>query len=86
MYSTVYHTKLLYTAACACSSSPLFFHLCVFGILFDAPSFIHKFYDMKGADLSTPEAQQTISAAPAQALDMQSKLAVWYEQELRPFA
>ncbi|KAJ5212354.1 uncharacterized protein N7498_004000 [Penicillium cinerascens] len=45
-----------------------------------APSLVHKFYSLKEADLSTPEAQQTISATLTQALDMQSKLAVWYEQ------
>jgi hypothetical protein len=45
-----------------------------------APSLVHKFYSLKEADLSTPEAQQTISATLTQALDMQSKLVVWYEQ------
>lgn len=44
------------------------------------PSFVHKFYSLKGADLSSPEAQQTISATLSQALDMRGKLAVWYEQ------
>lgn len=45
-----------------------------------APSLVHKFYSLKEVDLSTSEAQQTISATLAQALDMQSKLAIWYEQ------
>lgn len=45
-----------------------------------APSLVHKFYSLKEADLSTPEAQQTISATLPQALDMQGKLADWYEQ------
>lgn len=45
-----------------------------------APSLVHKFYSLKEADMSTPEAQQTVSATLTQALDMQSKLAVWYEQ------
>lgn len=48
-----------------------------------APSLVHKFYGLKGADLSTPELQQTISAALAQALYMQNKLAVWYEKFTR---
>lgn len=45
-----------------------------------APSLVHKFYDLKEADLSSLEAQQTISATLAQALDMQHKLGVWYEE------
>ncbi|KAJ6131381.1 hypothetical protein N7523_001841 [Penicillium sp. IBT 18751x] len=45
-----------------------------------APSLVHKFYSLKEVDLSTPKAQQTILTTLTQALDMQSKLAVWYEQ------
>lgn len=48
-----------------------------------APSLVHKFYDLKGADLSSVKTQQTISSALAQALHIQSKLAVWYEQFTR---
>jgi hypothetical protein len=45
-----------------------------------APSLVHKFYHLKHIDISTPEALPIISATLEQALDLQSKLAPWYEQ------
>ncbi|OQD77755.1 hypothetical protein PENDEC_c002G04123 [Penicillium decumbens] len=62
---------------------PADLHNCIeqfFAFFIYAPSLVHKFYSLKEADLATTEAQQTISATLTQALDMQSKLAVWYEQ------
>ncbi|KAJ5174992.1 uncharacterized protein N7482_000869 [Penicillium canariense] len=45
-----------------------------------APSLVHRFYHLKEIDITTPEALQIISATLEQALDLQSKLAPWYEQ------
>ncbi|OOQ86685.1 C6 zinc finger domain protein [Penicillium brasilianum] len=45
-----------------------------------APSLVHKFYHLKHTDITTPEALQIISATMEQALDMQKKLSLWYEQ------
>ncbi|KAJ5669101.1 hypothetical protein N7462_010171 [Penicillium macrosclerotiorum] len=45
-----------------------------------SPSLVHKLYRLKEIDISTPEAFQLISAALAQALDLQAKMAVWYKQ------
>lgn len=45
-----------------------------------APSMVHKFYHLKEIDITTPEALQIISATLEQVLDMQSKLAPWYEE------
>lgn len=48
-----------------------------------APSLVHKLYNLKGADLLSVKAQQTIPALLAQALELQRKLDIWYEQFTR---
>ncbi|KAJ5289779.1 zinc-binding alcohol dehydrogenase-like protein [Penicillium atrosanguineum] len=51
-----------------------------FALFTYAPSLVHKFYSLKEVDLSTLEAQQTVSATLTQALAIQSKLAIWHAQ------
>lgn len=66
-----------------CADMPVDLHHSIeqfFAYFTYAPSLVHKFYGLKEADLSTPVAQQMISASLTQALEMQSKLTVWYEQ------
>jgi hypothetical protein len=45
-----------------------------------APSLVQKLYSLRHAELSSVEALQTISEVLSQALEMQTKLAIWYEQ------
>jgi hypothetical protein len=45
-----------------------------------APSLVHKLYDLKHVDVTSAEALRTISEVLSKALEMQTKLAIWYEQ------
>ncbi|KGO77230.1 hypothetical protein PITC_093020 [Penicillium italicum] len=45
-----------------------------------APSLVHKLYGLRHVDTTSFEAQQTISKMLSKTLEMQMKLATWYEQ------
>lgn len=45
-----------------------------------APSLVHKLYNLKRMDVTSAEALQTITEVLSKALEMQTKLAIWYEQ------
>ncbi|OQE46382.1 hypothetical protein PENCOP_c001G02856 [Penicillium coprophilum] len=45
-----------------------------------APSLVHKLYSLKHVDATSAEALQTISEVLSEALEMQTNLAIWYEQ------
>ncbi|KAJ5514590.1 hypothetical protein N7463_004142 [Penicillium fimorum] len=45
-----------------------------------SPSLVHKLYSLKHVDTPSSEALQTISEVLSEALEMQMKLAIWYEQ------
>ncbi|KAJ5574405.1 uncharacterized protein N7459_008832 [Penicillium hispanicum] len=51
-----------------------------FGHFTHSPSLVHKLYSLKGMDITTSEALQVISQALTQALDMQRKMAIWYDR------
>ncbi|KAJ5834556.1 hypothetical protein N7447_000582 [Penicillium robsamsonii] len=45
-----------------------------------SPSLVHKLYSLRHADATNCETIQTISEVLSEALEMQMKLAIWYEQ------
>lgn len=58
-------------------------HLCIekfFAYFTYAPSLVHKLYHLNEIDISTPAALQIISQALEQAVEMQAKLDLWYQQ------
>jgi hypothetical protein len=51
-----------------------------FAYLTYAPSLVHKLYSLRHVEFSSAEALQTISEVLSKALEMQTKLVIWYEQ------
>ncbi|CAG8034174.1 unnamed protein product [Penicillium olsonii] len=54
-----------------------------FAYLTYTPSLVHKLYELRHANLTSAEAARTISDMLSKTLEMQTKLAVWYENYSR---
>ncbi|KAJ6110602.1 hypothetical protein N7486_002837 [Penicillium sp. IBT 16267x] len=62
---------------------PLDYHNCVeefFAYFTHSPQIVHNLFRLREKDYSDPEVLQEISQALTQVLDMQSKMASWYEK------
>ncbi|CAG7992537.1 unnamed protein product [Penicillium salamii] len=54
-----------------------------FAYLTYTPSLVHRLYELRHAQLTGPEALHVMSGMLSKALDMQTKLAEWYQQHSR---